>query len=183
MKATGIILAGGKSSRMNYQDKAWLPYEGEPLIHRAINRLSPQVTQILISKNSSDQRYKKLLYTCIPDLNANFDGPLAGILACSSHVTNPLCLIIPCDTPNVPRNLKSLLLPHLGAADAAIPRFGGDCQPLFILARTSRLGSIAPYISAGGRSVKGWLRNLSIAQVDFMSKEPFKNVNSPEQLK
>ena len=75
MKATGIILAGGKSSRMNYQDKAWLPYEGEPLIHRAINRLSPQVTQILISKNSSDQRYKKLLYTCIPDLNANFDGP------------------------------------------------------------------------------------------------------------
>ena len=168
---------------MNFQDKAWISYEGEPLIHRAINRLSLQVTQILISKNSSDQRYKKLPYTCIADLNANFDGPLAGILACSSHVTNPLCLIIPCDTPNVPRNLKSLLLPHLGAADAAIPRFGGDCQPLFILAKTSRLGSIAPYISAGGRSVKGWLRNLSIAQVDFMSKEPFKNVNSPEQLK
>ncbi|MDC2963786.1 molybdenum cofactor guanylyltransferase [Gammaproteobacteria bacterium] len=183
MKATGIILAGGKSSRMNYQDKAWLLYEGKPLIHHAINRLSLQVAQILISRNSSDQRYEKLPYTCIPDLNHNLDGPLAGILACSSHVTNPLSLVIPCDSPNVPENLKSLLLPHLSGADAVVPSFGGICQPLFILAKTSILGSIAPYISAGGRSVKGWLQNLSIAQVDFMSQEPFKNINSPEQLK
>ena len=183
MKVTGIILAGGKSSRMNYQDKAWILYKGEPLIRHAIDRLSLQVSQILISRNSTDQRYDKLPYTCIPDLNAAFDGPLAGMLACSSHIANPLALVIPCDTPNVPKNLKSLLLPHLGKADAAIPSFGGVCQPLFILAKTSTLGSIAPYLSAGRRSVKGWLQNLTIAHVDFISQEPFENINTPEQLK
>ena len=183
MKVTGIILAGGESSRMNYQDKAWLLYEGEPLIHRAINRLSLQVSQILISKNSSDQRYDKLPYTCVQDLNATFDGPLAGIHACSRHVKTPLALVIPCDTPNVPKNLISLLLPRLDIADAVVPSFGGTCQPLFMLAKTSILGSIAPYLSGGGRSVKGWLQNLSIAQVNFFSPDAFTNINTPEQLK
>ena len=182
MEATGIILSGGKSSRMNYQDKAWLPYEGKPLIHHAIKRISSQVTKILVSTNHADPRYDKLPYDCIPDLNTNFEGPLAGILACSDHILSPLTLVIPNDTPRVPKNLKSLLLPHLKGTDAAVPRHNGICQPLFILAKTSILGSIAPYLSAGGRSVVGWLRHLSIAQVDFVSQEPFKNINTPEQL-
>ena len=168
---------------MNYQDKAWLPYEGEPLIHHAINNISPQVSQILISKNNADPRYDNLPYTCIPDLNANFQGPLAGMLACSYHVKSPLALVIPCDTPNVPKNLKSLLLPNLKDSEAAVPSVNGVCQPLFILAKTSILGSIAPYLSAGGRSVKGWLKNLAAVQIDFVFQEPFKNINSPEQLK
>ena len=75
MEATGIILAGGKSSRMNYQDKAWMSYDGEPLIHHAIKRISSQVSQILVSTNNADSRYDKLPYPCIPDLNTNFDGP------------------------------------------------------------------------------------------------------------
>ena len=183
MEATGIILSGGKSSRMNYQDKAWLPYEGKPLIHHAIKRISSQVSQILVSTNNADPRYDKLPYACIPDLNANFEGPLAGVLACSDHVASPLTLVIPNDAPKVPKNLKSLLLPHLKGADAVVPNHNGVCQPLFILAKTSILGSIAPYLSAGGRSVKGWLQHLSIAQVDFVSQEPFKNINTPEQLK
>jgi molybdopterin-guanine dinucleotide biosynthesis protein A len=141
------------------------------------------VSQILVSKNSADPRYDKLPYSCIPDLNTNFEGPLAGILACSDHVTSPLTLIIPCDTPNVPKNLKSLLLPNLKAADATVPSVSGVCQPLFILAKTSILGSIAPYLSAGGRSVKGWLESLAVVQVDLVYQEPFKNINSPEQLK
>ena len=183
MEATGIILSGGKSSRMNYQDKAWLPYEGKPLIHHAIKRISSEVSQILVSTNNADPRYDKLPYTCIPDLNTNFEGPLAGILSCSDHVASPLVLIIPNDTPNVPKNLKSLLLPHLKGSDAVVPSHNGVCQPLFILAKTSILSSIAPYLSAGSRSVKGWLQHLSIAQVDFVSQEPFKNINTPEQLR
>lgn len=183
MEATGIILSGGKSSRMNYQDKAWLPYEGKPLIHHAITRISSQVSQILVSTNNKGPRYDELPYACIPDLSTNFEGPLAGILACSNHVASPLALIIPNDTPNVPKNLKALLLPHLKGNEAAVPSYNGVCQPLFILAKTSILGSIAPYLSSGGRSVKGWLEHLSITQVDFVSQEPFININTPEQLK
>ena len=183
MEATGIILSGGKSSRMNYQDKAWLPYEGKPLIHHTIKRISSQVSQILVSTNHSDSRYDKLPYACIPDLNTNFEGPLAGILACRDHIASPLALVVPNDTPNVPKNLKSLLLPHLKDSDAVVPSHKGVCQPLFLLAKTSILGSIAPYLSAGGRSVKGWLQHLSTIQVDFVSQEPFKNINNPEQLK
>ena len=183
MEATGIILSGGKSSRMNYQDKAWLPYEGKPLIYHAITRMSSQVSQILVSTNNTGARYDELPYACIPDLNTNFEGPLAGILACSNHVASPLALIIPNDTPNVPTNLKSLLLPHLKGNEAVVPSYNGVCQPLFILAKTSILSSIAPYLSSGGRSVKGWLQHLSIDQVDFDSQESFKNINTPEQLK
>ncbi len=69
MEATGIILSGGKSSRMNYQDKAWLPYEGKPLIHHAITRISSQVSQILVSTNNKGARYDELPYARIPDLN------------------------------------------------------------------------------------------------------------------
>lgn len=183
MEATGIILSGGKSSRMNYQDKAWLPYEGKPLIHHAIIGISSQVSQILVSTNNKGPRYDELPYACIPDLNTNFEGPLAGILACSNHVSSPLALIIPNDTPKVPTNLKSLLLPHLKDNEAVVPSYNGVCQPLFILAKTSILSSIAPYLSSGERSVKGWLQHLSIDQVDFDSQEPFKNINTAEQLK
>ena len=132
MEATGIILSGGKSSRMNYQDKAWLPYEGKPLIHHAITRISSQVSQILVSTNNKGPRYDELPYACIPDLNTNFEGPLAGILACSNHVSSPLALIIPNDTPKVPTNLKSLLLPHLKGNEAVVPSYNGVCQPLFL---------------------------------------------------
>ena len=126
-------------------------------------------------------RYNKLTYKCIPDQNTNFDGPLAGILACSNHITSPLALIIPNDAPNVPKNLKSLLLPHLNGADV-VPTSVVSAN-LYSSSQTATLRSIDPYLSAGGRSVKGWLENLSIAQVNFISQEPLKNINTPEQLK
>jgi molybdopterin-guanine dinucleotide biosynthesis protein A len=194
MNTTAIILAGGRGSRMNYAEKAWMLHHGKPLLSHVVDSISPQVDMILISRNNiNDPRYDELPYPCIADkkFDSNHNdgeapeqqGPLCGISACARHVTTPLTLVVPCDTPGLPNNLMRKLLDGLDDAAAAVVHDGNNQQPLVFLAQTIVLAEIEMYLKTGRRSVKGWLDGISHNSVYFETESgEFENINTVEQL-
>ena len=167
MDTTAIVLAGGKGSRMNYAEKAWMLYHGKPLLSHVVDSISPQVDMILISRNNtSDPRYD-----------------LSGISACARHVKTSLTLVVPCDTPRLPNNLMRKLLDGLGDASIAVVHDGNNEQPLVFLAQTTALEEIDIYLKTGRRSVKGWLEGMNHNRVYFETgSDEFENINTIDQL-
>ncbi len=204
MDTTAIVLAGGRGSRMNYEEKAWMLHHGKPLLSHVIDSISPQVDMILISRNNTrDPRYDELPYPCFTDIGftdieftdrqfaeSNSDGevteqkgPLSGISACAHHVKTPLTLVVPCDTPRLPKNLLQKLLAGLGEASVAVAHDGYCEQPLVFLAKTIALEEINSYLKSGRRSVKGWLEGIDHNRVYFETgSDEFENINTVEQL-
>ena len=194
MDTTAIVLAGGKGSRMNYAEKAWMLHHGRPLLSHVVDSISPQVDTILISRNNtSDSRYDELPYPCVADIAfatndidgeaTGQQGPLSGIRACAQHVKTSLTLVVPCDTPRLPNNLVKKLLDGLGNASIAIAHDGQKEQPLVLLAQTTALETIDIYLEAGRRSVKGWLEGMNRNLVYFEAGSgDFENINSIDQL-
>ena len=194
MNTTAIVLAGGRGSRMNYAEKAWMSHHGKPLLSHVVDSVSPQVDMILISRNNTnDPRYDELPYTCIADMHfpsnnndgelTEQQGPLFGINSCAEHVTTPLTLVVPCDTPRLPNNLMRKLLDGLGDAAVAVVHDGNNEQPLVFLAHTKALKGIYTYLKAGRRSVKGWLNGMNHNLVYFETGSgEFENINTLEQL-
>ncbi len=178
---TAIVLAGGKGSRMNYREKAWVMHQNKPLIMHVIDLLAPQVSDILVSRNRLDARYDALPYQCIGDANENYDGPLAGVSACLGQVSTMFTLVVPCDTPNLPTDLVNKLRSALNEADICIAKDEERDQPLILLGRTERLRSIAGYLSDGGRSVHGWLEQQKTTRVLFPGPH-LSNINEISQL-
>ena len=166
---------------MNYQEKAWAIHRGRPLIRHVLDRISPQVTHVIISRNRPDPRYDDLPYTCLADDSDRFDGPLAGIATCISMVTTPLTLVVPCDTPNLPADLVDRLNVGLQQADICIATDEQRDQPLIMLAKSGSLDSTSDYLATGGRSVTGWLDTHRIERVRF-SAPLLANINEASQL-
>ena len=194
MDTTAIVLAGGRGSRMNYAEKAWMLHDGKPLLSHVVDSVSPQVDRILISRNNiNDSRYEALPYPCIADIDfptndhdvgaTEQQGPLSGISACARHVKTSLTLVVPCDTPSLPNNLMRKLTEGLGNASVAVVHDGNNEQPLVFLAQTIVLTEIDTYLKTGRRSVRGWLNGMSHNLVYFEAgSNEFENINTVEQL-
>lgn len=120
--ATGIILAGGHSSRMG-QPKGLIRLGGKPLIEHALETLKPICTEVLISSNSPD--YDHLGFEVVEDLIAS-GGPMAGIQACLLKSSNEFNYVISCDMPFVPSGIYIQLQKGLSDRLAAIPWYGTD---------------------------------------------------------
>ena len=106
---TGIILAGGRGSRMGGVDKGLQLFNGTTLIQHAIHRLQPQVGQLLINANRHLEMYQALGLPVLADDLADFAGPLAGFLVGLTHCQTPYLVTAPCDTPCFPTDLVDRL--------------------------------------------------------------------------
>ncbi len=178
---TAILLAGGRGSRMNYQDKAWVIFAGRPMLTHVIDHIKADVDQILISRNSTNTAYDDLPYEAIADEMPGYQGPLAGLTSCSRYVKNTQVLVLPCDVPVLPIDLVSRLSTRLSGDSLVVAASGGRIQPLIFMTRAPALDSIASYLETGRRSVMGWLETREITEEDFGPGE-FVNVNEPSQL-
>ena len=75
---TAVILAGGKGRRLEGQDKGLVVYQDKPLIQHVIERIQPQVANIVINANRNQEEYKRFGFPVISDEMSDFQGPLAG---------------------------------------------------------------------------------------------------------
>jgi len=184
IKATGIILAGGRGDRMGGVDKGLQLLDGEPMVAWVLERLSPQVTEVLINANRNFARYASLGHRVVPDLNGELAGPLAGLQRGLMEASFDLVVTVPCDAPRFPGDLARRLAEPLQEknVDLAVARTGNRIQPVFCMARKILLPQLTTFIEDGGRKVEAWFATLRTATVDFGSEAAFANVNTLEDL-
>ena len=115
---TGLILAGGRGSRMGGVDKGLQAHLGMPLAMHALLRLAPQVGQVMINANRNLSAYESMGAPVWPDALPDYPGPLAGFLAGLEHCATPLLATAPCDSPLFPTDLVARLGERLERDDA-----------------------------------------------------------------
>lgn len=181
---TGLILAGGLGRRMGGQDKGLQLLGGRPLVAHVIERLAPQVDDLLINANRNEDAYRAFGYPVIADDIEGFIGPLAGLRAGLKACKTPLLATAPCDSPFIPPDLVARLkegLASTGAMVAAV-RTPDGLQPVFALIRREALPLLDAFLLTGGRGMQAWFGGLPLAIVDFADASAFANINTPEEL-
>ena len=181
---TGLILAGGKSTRMGGKDKALQPLNGRPMIQWVIERLRPQVATLLVNTNSDDATFAAWGYPVVADSIAGHRGPLAGLHAGMALAATPLLVCVPCDAPLLADDLVARLLAALTKADAdvAVAKTPGSLQPTFFLCRNTLRRSIEEYLAEGRYALRRWMARQHCVEVDFPDELPFSNINTPPEL-
>jgi molybdenum cofactor guanylyltransferase len=190
---TGVVLAGGRGSRMGGIDKGLQPLNLEPLALHALRRLTPQCGAMLISANRSLEIYAQLgmpfRAKVIVDTFPDFPGPLAGISAALHAAQTEFVLFAPCDAPFIDPHLAQrlaagLLAEQADIAIAAVTDAAGErhLHPVFALLRTSLADDLDTFIRAGERKVRAWYARHKAVEVTFPDERAFYNVNDLQQL-
>jgi molybdenum cofactor guanylyltransferase len=182
---SAIILSGGRATRMGGVDKGLVPLLQTPLIQHVINRLKPQVDEIIINANRQIAQYSALGYPVHQDENADFLGPLAGFSLGLKHAKYDYVLTVPCDSPLLPLNLAQRLMLGLieNNADIAIATTNGNAHPVFSLCKKSVLPSLTAYLASEERRVSAWQKSQNYTEVDFSdAADAFINLNTIDDL-
>jgi len=182
---TGVVLAGGLGRRMGGTDKGLQELRGQPMVHWVIERLAPQVDELLINANQNGERYAAFGHRVVPDQIPDFAGPLAGLHAALSAATHSLVATAPCDSPFLPADLIFRLFSALTAANAdlAVAKTFDQAHPVFCLCRRSVLPHLTEFLESGGRKVDRWYSTLNIVEVAFDDEaDAFENINTHEEL-
>ena len=185
LSVTGLILCGGRGSRMGGVDKGLQPFRGRALVEWVVERIEPQVDELLINANQNLDRYLELGHPVLRDRIPGFAGPLAGLHAALAQVQGDLVVMVPCDSPFLPRDLVQQLSGALLRADAdlAFVTAGGRAHPAFSVCRASLAEGLGAYLQSGGRKVDAWYATLNSVEVAFdRQAEAFRNINTPEEL-
>ena len=184
-KITGVILAGGLGRRMGGIDKGLQELRGRPLAAWVVERLAPQVDELLINANQNTERYAAFGHRVVADQIPDFAGPLAGLHAALTAASHPLVATAPCDSPFLPADLVSRLFSALTAneADLAVARTFDQPQPVFCLCRRSVLPHLTEFLAGGGRKIDRWYTTLKVVEVSFDDEaDAFENINTREEL-
>src|SRR5581483_506232 len=153
MAITGLILAGGRGSRMGGVDKGLQVLRGKPMIEWVLARFAPQVNEVLINANQNVERYARLGRRVVPDDIGGYAGPLAGLHAGLQVAAHPLVATCPCDSPFLPPDLVARLRAALerDGADLAVAETGQQPPPVVPPRRRQALAGPAGFPGAGGR--------------------------------
>ena len=182
-QVTGVILAGGKATRMGGTDKGLVPIAGKPMIAWVIDALQPQVSAVLINANRNHDRYAEFGCPVIDDGDSDFRGPLAGMASAMRAARTPYIAVVPCDSPLIGGELVARL--HAAAVSSgspvAVAHDGDRLQPVFALLARDLLDDLAGYLDDGERKIDRWYARHGHASVDFSDvAESFANINAPD---
>jgi molybdenum cofactor guanylyltransferase len=185
---TGLILAGGRGSRMGGVDKGLQTYQGGPLAMHALMRLAPQVGEVMINANRNLGAYESLGVPVWPDALPDFAGPLAGFLCGLEHCETAYLVTVPCDSPRFPLDLVERLAQALEAnnADIAMAATLEDgvvrTQPVFCLMKSELIESLVRFTQAGERKIDRWTALHHCVDVVFDDAPAFANANTVAEL-
>jgi molybdenum cofactor guanylyltransferase len=181
---TGIVLAGGKGSRMGGVDKGLQPLRGKPMVEWVLARFVPQVGEIVINANQNVATYEKYGHRVVSDAIGGFAGPLAGLHAGLNAAKHPLVVTVPCDSPFLPTDLVERLSASLKGNDLAVAKTGAQPHPVFALMKRDVRESLEAFLASGGRKIDAWYAALKVVEVSFDDEaDAFRNINTLEELK
>ena len=179
----GIVLAGGRATRMGGKDKGLQLLNGKPLWQHVADTLASQVTAMAISANRHIDTYRQSGYAVYQDSLENYPGPLAGMLSVMQQSHGEWFIFCPCDTPFIPSCLVERLFLLRGTAPVVWVHDGERDHPAIALMHRSRAPALQAYLAAGERRVMVFMRESGGHCVDFSDvKSAFVNVNTSEDL-
>ncbi len=192
---TGVVLAGGRGTRMAGVDKGLQLFEGVPLALHALQKLQLQVGPAMLNANRNLDRYRDFGVPVWPDESPDYAGPLAGFITALRHCQTPYLATVPCDCPLFPADLVSRLAHALQHDNHAIampcvleddPRGQAAWrpQPVFCLMRTAGLlPGLEQFVAQGGRKVEAWTARNKTVAVRFDTAAAFSNINTLAELR
>ena len=183
----GIILAGGKSSRMG-QEKSLMPLCGEPVLAHVLRRFAPQVAHLALNANGAVSRFAGFGLPIIGDAKEFAGcGPLAGLLAgleFAAHSRASHLASVPCDAPFLPLDLVARLGGDRDTNKVFCASSGRGPEPLFALWPVAMAASLRRRLQASDFKVQAAILALPHQFVVFTSPagqpDPFLNLNSPD---
>jgi molybdopterin-guanine dinucleotide biosynthesis protein A len=189
----GVILAGGKASRMGFRDKALEPLHEKPLLEYVVSKAAAQVKHLVLSVNHNIERYQAFELPIVRDHNASYAGPLLGILSAMHWFQGAqtgkgirYLACFPGDVPEFPHDVVSQLAQELNKKSAAIATIyhRGQLQPLFSLWHLDLIRQIEEAVAAGLTGPKLLFGPLKAVVVNCDDSSPgaFCNINSAEDL-
>ncbi len=183
---TGIVLAGGKSSRMGF-DKASIEFGGKRLIEATVERLAGLFPEVLIIANDLE-RYAYLDVRVIPDLIPN-SGSLGGIYTGLSAAAHPKGFFVACDMPFLNPDLIALVVREAEGWDVVVPRVEGELQPMHSVYAKSCLPFIKEAIDLGMLKIARFFPKVKVKTIEepaLRAVDPhllgLMNVNTPLEL-
>ncbi len=195
-EVTGVLLAGGRSSRMGGREKALIDIGGKPMLLHVLAHLRPQVGRIVINANGDPARFSGYCLPVVPDSIEGYAGPLAGLhagIAWARAETPDAKFIasVPIDCPFLPTDLVVRLKAALIAADApcAIASSGGERHPVAGLWRVGLLEALSASLAQNVRALHRFadaqgcvVANFDPVSVGASKVDPFFNVNAPADV-
>ncbi|MCC6937980.1 MAG: molybdenum cofactor guanylyltransferase [Flavobacteriales bacterium] len=182
---TGVVLAGGKSTRMG-QDKALMELDGERMLDRAVRSLRTHAREILVIGDPA--KYASEHATTVPD-DAPGKGPLGGIVTALKHARYVRLIVLACDLPLISDRLIHVLKREMEKDfDAVVPRHSGHIEPLVA---TYHRRAIETFDRCLLKEELRMSTALGLVRTAYMDVEPgtngwpkdlFKNMNSPADL-
>jgi molybdenum cofactor guanylyltransferase len=192
----GVLLAGGKSSRMGGGDKCLLPVAGTPMLTHVIDRLRPQVSDLVLNANGDVTRFAAFGLPIVLDRLGGHAGPLAGVhagieWAIANRPQSQFVITVATDTPLFPTDLVARFLASLagGKPKLLVARSEEGVHPVFGLWPVSLAPALEKSLTSGMRKVQAWVREYQAEEIFFQTREiggrkidPFFNLNRPEEL-
>lgn len=177
-ETTGIILSGGKSTRMG-ADKGLMNYRGKPMIEYILALMSEACTRILIV--SSNEEYTQFGHQLVEDEVPDY-GPVMGILSGLRRSNTELNLILSCDTPNVTQALMEQLKDGIQDHDIAAAISSTGIHPLIAVYHKRTMSTFEQAVRAGEHRLRSVISKLNVVEVEVENELIVKNLNRPEDL-
>ncbi|HEX2257875.1 MAG TPA: molybdenum cofactor guanylyltransferase MobA [Afifellaceae bacterium] len=193
----GVILAGGRATRMGGGDKPLKPLAGRPMLAYVIERLGPQVNSMVLNANGDPSRFAEFGLPVVPDSLEGFAGPLAGVLAglrwAEEAVPESRFVVsVAGDTPFFPRDLAPRLLEAGGGRDDRIVLAASPdgLHPVFGLWPLKLADALETFLTEGeARKILAFTDRhhrtealFETLSIDGEEVDPFFNVNTPEEV-
>jgi molybdopterin-guanine dinucleotide biosynthesis protein A len=191
------LLAGGLSRRMGGGDKCLRPLAGRAMLTHVIDRVCPQVSQLVINANGDAERFGAFGLPVVADPVDGFVGPLAGVLAGMRWTTANApkarwVLSAPSDAPFLPADLVVRLrsaLQNTPDCRIALAHSSGRVHPVVGLWPVDLADDLEAALRDGIRKVLHWTDRHGTVEVDFQPErigpaeiDPFFNANRPEEI-
>ena len=174
-------MAGGEGSRMGHVNKGLQNFRGKKLIEHVIERLEPQVDDIVISANDDIEQYQTFGYPVIADVDTSL-GPLSGIYSAATQSKHNQIFITACDMPYLPINIVDELVNV--QKPVVVAKSNEGIEPLVSLVNQGAIQTIEPFLASGRRSVMKWLESCEATtfEASGFSPQAFFNINTLQEL-
>ena len=187
MRVTGVIQAGGKSTRMGGQPKALLELGGRRIIERVLDAIAPVVDDVLIVTNTPEL-YGFLGLPMVGDVYPDH-GSLGGIFTGLNAAAGDAAFTVACDMPFLHREVARLAVARAGDGDVVIPRVGEQLETMHAVYGKACLSHIETRLREGRFKITGFFDRVRVVEITeavvARHRAPdvvFMNVNTPEEL-